>query len=122
MIRELLDKILSYLNAYITLQQLETWLVSNLQKIIDSNDKDAEQIANEVDACLVEFGEGLIDLETLHAHLASYTELYRTLSLSFSDTRNREITSSAAAVSTINDRSEVGTVNQVETVRLSHQF
>jgi hypothetical protein len=122
MIRELLDNILSYLNAYITLQQLETWLVSNLQKIINSNDRDAVQVANDVDACLVEFGEGLIDLGTLHAHLESYIELHQSLSLSFNDTQNPVITKSTAAVSTINDRSEVGILSPAVTVHSRVQF
>jgi hypothetical protein len=122
MIRELLDNILSYLNAYITLQQLETWLVSNLQKIIDSNDKDAAQVANEIDAHLVEFGEGLIDLETLHAYLESYIELHRSLSLSFNDTQNPAITKSTAAVSTINDKSEMGILSPVVTLHSRGQF
>ena len=69
--QELLDHIRDYLNDQCTLQDLEVWVLSNLQKILDSGDKATIAIANEIDADLVELGEGLIDELTLREHLQS---------------------------------------------------
>ena len=62
----------SYLLAHCTRRDLETWLLSNLQIILDSGEKAAIDLANKVDADLVEFGEGLMDELTLREHLQSY--------------------------------------------------
>jgi hypothetical protein len=60
MLRQLLDQIRAYLDGYSTLDDLETWLLSNLGNILASGDKTAEYIANELDADLVWLREGLI--------------------------------------------------------------
>lgn len=60
------------LAGYSDLQALEQWLLSNLQAILDSGDAVAISVANQLDADLVEFSEGLIDELTLREHLESY--------------------------------------------------
>jgi len=72
MLTQLLNYMDSYLLAHCTRRDLETWLLSNLQIILDSGEKAAIDLANKVDADLVEFGEGLMDELTLREHLQSY--------------------------------------------------
>ena len=62
---ELLEKIERYLDSSFSDSQLETWVVSNLQRILDSGDAEAIHVANEVDASFVELGEDIIDRPTL---------------------------------------------------------
>ena len=68
---KLLDSIQGYLNGDFSLQSLESWLLAYLQRILDSGDKKAIALANEIDADLVELGEGLIDEIVLREHLQS---------------------------------------------------
>jgi len=44
-----------------SVSELEEWLVGNLQDILSSGDRKAIDIANQVDALLVEMGERLLD-------------------------------------------------------------
>ena len=60
MLMKLLEQTRSYLVGEITLRELENWLITNLQTILDSGDEKAFVIVNELDADLVEFGEGII--------------------------------------------------------------
>ena len=84
--RELLDHIRDYLNDHCTLQDLESWLLSNLQRILDSGDEKAIDMANELDADLVELGEGLIDELTLQKHLQGFVSERDTIPVSSPDT------------------------------------
>lgn len=72
MLAELLNTTNAYLMGRITLHQLEEWLLTNLQSILDCGDDRAIKIANELDADLVEFGENLIDKSTIREHLQRY--------------------------------------------------
>ncbi len=69
MISKLLEKVWLYLNGDRTLEYLETWVLSNLQIILDSGDAEAIEIANKLDADLVELGEGLLAEKTLRNNL-----------------------------------------------------
>ena len=69
---KLLETIKSYVLGEITLQELEEWLLSNLQDILDSGDKRAADIANEMDADLVEFAEGIVSESDIRDHLQRY--------------------------------------------------
>jgi len=83
--RELLDHIRDYLNDRCTLQDLEAWVLSNLQKILDSGDKATIDMANEIDADLVELGEGLVDELTLQKHLQRFISERDTILVSSPD-------------------------------------
>lgn len=83
MFRKLLNKIDHYLIEQSSLEELQTWLLSNLQDILDSSDKAAIDVANQVDADLVEFHEGLIDEITLRERLESYIRLGETVPVVF---------------------------------------
>ena len=69
----LLSQIRDYLLGRIKISELEEWLVGNLQAVLDSKDEKATDIANELDADLVEFGEGIIDESTIRQHLQDHT-------------------------------------------------
>lgn len=72
MLAQLLNRIDSYLLLHCTLRDLEAWLLSNLQRILDSGEDTAIDLANEVDVDLVELGEDLIDELTFRERLQSY--------------------------------------------------
>lgn len=61
-----------YLNQQGSLRDIEKWLLSNLQEILDSGNQQAVELTNQVDADLVEFGEGLIDEAMLKDRFARY--------------------------------------------------
>ena len=70
LLSELIYEINGYLKGKSSHRDLETWVVVNLQKILDSGDATAIRIADEVDASFVEVGEGLIGQSTLKRRLA----------------------------------------------------
>lgn len=57
---QLLNQIRLYLDDQVSIADLETWLVAHLNDILSSGDKNAEYIANELNADLVWLQEGLI--------------------------------------------------------------
>lgn len=67
---DLLERIDRYLRRVATLQDLETWLLANLQKILTSGDVQATTLANQLDADLIDLREGLLDTEAFRARLA----------------------------------------------------
>jgi len=58
---DLLEEIDRYLCRVTTLQDLETWLLENLQRILNSGDVQAMTLANQLDADLIDLREGLLD-------------------------------------------------------------
>ncbi|CAI4029902.1 hypothetical protein DNFV4_00322 [Nitrospira tepida] len=56
----LTQEIIQYLSRERSASELEEWLVGNLQDILDSGDHKAIEIANQVDALLIEKGEQLL--------------------------------------------------------------
>lgn len=97
----LLDSLKRYLDEQASLQELGDWLLSHLQEILDSRDHDAIRLANQVDADLVEFSEGLIDEATLREHLDGYVRLQQTLLCTFSEVQPRSSVVTATGVKTI---------------------
>jgi hypothetical protein len=72
MLSLLLNQIDAYLTGVIPLTQLEDWVISHLQEILNSGDQKAIEIANKMDADIVQFGEGIFDKLTLHDRLQNY--------------------------------------------------
>ena len=66
---ELIDKIEHYLAGKSRDRDLESWVVANLQRALDSGDATALHLVNEVDASFIEVGEGIIDQSELNARL-----------------------------------------------------
>ena len=56
----LTQAVIQYLSGARSASELEEWLVGNMQDILDSGDRKAIEIANQVDALLVEMGEQLL--------------------------------------------------------------
>lgn len=85
MLHQLLNSMDSYLLGMIALSDLEDWLVSNLQEILDSGEQQTIDIANHLDADIVEFGEGLIEVPTLNERLLSYILDAQTVSIDYGE-------------------------------------
>jgi len=74
-----------YLIGELRVQELEDWLVSQLQRILDGGDRIAMEIADEVDADLVWFGERLISEKILRDRLWVYLSRLNTINVIFED-------------------------------------
>jgi hypothetical protein len=72
MLIQLLETVGSYLDGHASLRDLEAWLVSNLQAILDSGDERAIQVVNEIDEDLIEHSTGLLDENSLREHLTDH--------------------------------------------------
>ncbi len=103
MLKQLLNQMDSYLLLYCTLQDLEAWLVSNLQQILDSGEKADVDLANKVDADLVELGEGIMDELAFRECLQTYIRIGDTLPLNFYETQLQDTVTPSTAVETIRD-------------------
>lgn len=79
MLQRLLTELNRYVNGLITWQDLEAWLVSHLQAILDSGDSRAVEIANEVDGRLVELGENLTTEEELRLGVEALVRIGETI-------------------------------------------
>lgn len=87
MLAQLLNYIDSCLLLHCTRRELETWLLSNLQRILDSGEEVAIDLANKVDADLVELGEGLMDELAFREHLQGYVRIGDTFPLEYYETQ-----------------------------------
>lgn len=110
----------SYLLLHCTLRDLETWLLSNLQQILDSGEEVAIDLANEVDADLVELGEGIIDDLTFRERLLSYIRIRDTLPSEYYETQPQDTVTASTSVETIKD--EFVITGPVVDLRLEHSF
>lgn len=119
MLTQLLNRIDSYLLLHCTLQDLEAWLLSNLQRILDFGQKTAIDLANEVDADLVELGEGLIDELTFRERLLSYIRIRDTLPFEYYETQPRDTVTTSSSTVTI--KNEL-VIRPVVDLRLEHSF
>ena len=90
------DKLVGYIGCYLSgecpLRQLETWLLSNLQFIIDSNDATATELANKIDTDLVELGEGLTNESSFREHLSKYMQVANSVILKHKETEQADET------------------------------
>lgn len=118
--RDLLVQFDRYLTGRTSLRDLEGWLVSNLQQILDSGDETAIQAANQIDVDLVEFGEGLIDEATLVERIASWARLVETVSVNFPESIRLSSIKAGANAETFKNRVEVS--RPVVDLRLRHAF
>ncbi len=119
MLTQLLNYIDSYLLLQHTLRDLETWLLSNLQQILDSGEEAAIDLANKVDADLVELGEGLIDELTFREYLQSYIRIRETLPCEYYETEPRDTVTATTSAETIRDQL---VIRPVVDLRLEHSF
>lgn len=117
--RELLKEIQNYLNGYCTLQDLESWILSNLQTILESGDESTIHAVNQLDADFVELSEGLINEASIREHLQNYASIKETIESDFFDTVQFLNTEATTVAVTIRYHSEVMPVVNLHCV---HQF
>ena len=110
----------SYLLLHCTLRDLETWLLSNLQRILDSGEEIAIDLTNDVDAGLVELGEGLIDEVTFREHLQSYLRIRDTIPVEYYETQPQNTVTATNSAEMI--KSELEITGQVVDLRFVHSF
>ena len=116
MVEDLRGEIDRYLIGRADLRQLESWLVSRLQSILDSGDARLIENANSLDADLVEYGEGLLDEQALHRRLEAYLRGMETILL---DTRNMEVATESGAATIVSNVVELpGGVTTIRVPRL----
>jgi len=120
MLHQLLNYINDYLNGHCTLRDLQTWLLSNLQGILDSSDKTAIEMANQIDADLIELGEGLIDEAVVRERIESYARFGETIPLIFFEIERPATTHVTTAAETFRNHLEVP--GPVVDLRLVHKF
>ncbi len=72
MLYDLLNEIENYLDGLRTLQDVEAWVVSRVQSILQSGNSVAIEVANQVDADLIELGEGVLDESALRERWQEY--------------------------------------------------
>ncbi len=73
LLSEMLDKINGYLSGAYSDDELEGWIVSNIQRSMDLGDATTSHILDEVDVSFVELGEGIITLAEFKERLAQLT-------------------------------------------------
>lgn len=72
---ELKTVLASYLDNSISMGELEVWIVTNLQKVIDTGDKKLNGIVDSLDAYMVEIGEGLVTEEEFRGIVQDYLNI-----------------------------------------------
>ncbi len=71
-LERLMAQVERYLNEPCALEEVDTWVTVHLQAILDSGDPKAIDMANAVDADLIEAGEGIIDDAVLYERFKRY--------------------------------------------------
>lgn len=79
---KLMNHLENYLNDKLSGDELESWLVCNLQDILDSGDINLIRISDDIDADFIELGEELIDDTTFRKNMQGYFSELNTLRLS----------------------------------------
>lgn len=120
MLRRVLNCVYKYLNGHCTLKDLQTWLLSNLQRILESGDEAAIEVANQIDADLIELGEGLIDEMGVQERLANYVRFRESISLVLSEIEHTATTHATVAAETFRNHLEVP--GPVVDLHLVHEF
>lgn len=121
MLHQVLNYVYKYLNGQWTLKDIQTSLLSNLQRILESGDEVAIEVANQIDADLVELSEGLIDEVEIQERLVSYVRFGETIPFSLFETERPSATHATVATETFRNHLEVlGLV--VEDLHLVHEF
>lgn len=121
MLQRLLNELDRYANGLITWRDLETWLVSHLQAILDSGDSRAIELANEIDGRLMELGEDLATEEEFRQSVEAVVRIGETIVVPAASVVQGEIVGEATIGSaTITEHwRDLGLVT---TVRLEHSF
>jgi hypothetical protein len=119
MFHELLEQIESYIRGECGLKDLEGWLLSNLQTILDSGDRKAIELADELDADLVELNEALIDEQILRERIEGRIRRMSVIPLAFPKTESQQ-TNYTGSSETTSYRDWM--LKPVVDIRLVHEF
>jgi len=98
MVAELVAAVDAYLVGRWTLQELEAWLAARTRAIYGSGDRRAMDLANKLEADLIDLGEGVADEATIRKHWEGYLSHLTTLTL-FVGVEKPTTTISAASTS-----------------------
>lgn len=90
----LVQVLLQYLSQTWSIVELEDWLVGNLQDILSSGDHKTIEIANQVDALLVDKSEGLINEDQFKKSVSELVSEQSLLSVANTSGSNNKIISS----------------------------
>ena len=85
MLLKLLDQVNRFVNGNSSKRELESWLLSNMQTILDSREDKAIRLANEIDTGLIELREGIIDEVAFYVFLEGVIGAAATLHLAYSE-------------------------------------
>ena len=88
--------------------------------MLNSGDGAAVEVANQIDADLIEFGEGLIDETAIRERLESYIRFRETIPVDFFETEYPAITNATAATETFRTQFEVP--RPLVSLKLTHEF
>lgn len=107
MLHLILEHVGNYLKGRTSVRDLETWLLSSLQAILDSREQDSIRLANVIDADLIELTDGRIDEDAFRERIAVHLKLLGTVSLTASTTHSTTTVRAAAITS-----GNIGTVTE----------
>jgi len=72
MLQSLLEEVAEYLAGHRSLRDVEAWLLTRLPAILRDEDPRVSLVANQIDADLIEHGEGLLPESQLQRRWESY--------------------------------------------------
>lgn len=120
MLHQVLNYVYKYLNGQWTLKDIQTWLLSNLQRILESGDEAAIEVANQIDADLIELSEGLIGEMEVRARLENYVRFGETILFSLFETEHPVTTHATVTAEAFKNHLQVP--EWVMDLRLDHKF
>ena len=85
MYQSLLTELSRYGAGLCTARDLEAWVISELQTILDSNDQEAIDLANQAEGVLVEFSAGLMPEPKLRQSIEALARIGETLRLEIAE-------------------------------------
>lgn len=119
MLHHLVAQIEECLQGRSSTTDLEGWLVSNLQRILDSGDAEAVRLANELDADLMAAGDAALEENEFWRRLDSYVRRAQTI-------QRTEQISSDAILHTLVETEAVnitfGTTRDIDSSMITHHL
>lgn len=118
MVAQIFKMVDEYLIGYRTVREIETWLAAQTQLIHKSGEQRAIQLANQLEADLIDLSEGLLDEASIRERWDGYLSQASTVILEAAKPAVQTLTSTETTTS----RFKYATPYSDMTVRLRHQF
>jgi len=115
MYHKIIEELKKYSSGAASEKDLERWMISSYQQVLDSGEEPAVMLANEIDALFVEQSEGLVSEAEVHYILAEILRREES-SVSFQLGQNPIRVAAARSV-----RKRLRTAGQVTDVHLTFQ-